>query len=99
MADAAAIETVALEDVRRRPGGALRPRPSRRAREVFGYLGSDGAGKNTTIRLLLDLIRTTDVAPSHGGFSAAVRVAFLVVLALASLALAVPLFDRRDIAV
>jgi ABC-2 type transport system ATP-binding protein len=28
--------------------------------EVFGYLGANGAGKSTTIRLLLDLIRPTD---------------------------------------
>jgi ABC-type multidrug transport system ATPase subunit len=26
---------------------------------VFGYLGANGAGKSTTIRLLLDLIRPT----------------------------------------
>jgi len=29
------------------------------AGEIFGYLGSNGAGRTTTIRCLLDLIRPT----------------------------------------
>ena len=36
--------------------------------EVFGFLGANGAGKSTTIRLLLDLIRPTRGRASVGGF-------------------------------
>ena len=61
MADAPAIETIALgktydSGVRALDGLDLRVERG----EVFGYLGPKGAGKSTTIRLLLDLIRPTD---------------------------------------
>ena len=36
--------------------------------EVLGFLGPNGSGKTTTIRLLLDLIRPTRGSASVGGF-------------------------------
>jgi ABC-2 type transport system ATP-binding protein len=36
--------------------------------EVMGFLGPNGSGKTTTIRLLLDLIRPTNGSASVGGF-------------------------------
>jgi beta-exotoxin I transport system ATP-binding protein len=60
VADGAAIETSSLSKTYRGNVQALVGLDLRVERgEVFGFPGPDGAGKSTTIRLLLDLIRPT----------------------------------------
>src|SRR5512138_2134280 len=40
-----------------------------RAGEVFGFLGANGAGKSTTIRMLCGILEPTSGEASVGGFS------------------------------
>lgn len=69
--DAAAVETIGL--TRRFGSFTAVDRVSLRVRrgEIFGFLGSNGAGKSTTIRMLCGLLRPSEGHATVAGFDVA----------------------------